>query len=117
MVLSSILALYLNNALQLFKFILMFGAGTGLIFILRWFWWRINAWSEISAMVASGVISLIFSSTWGNSLFYNSLDPNSSALFPSYLKFPIIVALSTIVWLIVTYVTKPEKGGNIVFIL
>lgn len=108
MVLSSILALYLNNALQLFKFILMFGAGTGLIFILRWFWWRINAWSEISAMVASGIISLIFSSTWGSSLFYSTLDPNNSALFPSYLKFPIIVGLSTIVWLVVTYVTKPE---------
>ena len=109
MVLSSILALYLNNALQLFKFILMFGAGTGLIFILRWFWWRINAWSEISAMVASGIISLIFSSAWGSALFYNSLEPNNSALFPSYLKFPIIVGLSTIVWLVVTYVTKPEK--------
>lgn len=109
MVLSSILALYLNNALQLFKFILMFGAGTGLIFILRWFWWRINAWSEISAMVASGVISLIFSSAWGSALFYNTLEPNNSALFPSYLKFPIIVGLSTIVWLVVTYVTKPEK--------
>ena len=108
MVLSSILALYLNNALQLFKFILMFGAGTGLIFILRWFWWRINAWSEISAMVASGIISLIFSSSWGSSLFYSTLDPNNSALFPSYLKFPIIVGLSTIVWLVVTYVTKPE---------
>ena len=109
MVLSSILALYLNNALQLFKFILMFGAGTGLIFILRWFWWRINAWSEISAMVASGIISLIFSSAWGSALFYNTLEPNNSALFPSYLKFPIIVGLSTIVWLVVTYVTKPEK--------
>ena len=109
MVLSSILALYLNNALQLFKFILMFGAGTGLIFILRWFWWRINAWSEISAMVASGVISLIFSSAWGSALFYKTLEPNNSALFPSYLKFPIIVGLSTIVWLVVTYVTKPEK--------
>lgn len=108
MVLSSILALYLNNALQLFKFILMFGAGTGLIFILRWFWWRINAWSEISAMVASGIISLIFSSSWGSSLFYSTLDPNNSALFPSYFKFPIIVGLSTIVWLVVTYVTKPE---------
>ncbi|MGB2232708.1 MAG: sodium:solute symporter family transporter, partial [Flavobacteriaceae bacterium] len=113
MVLSSILALYLNNALQLFKFILMFGAGTGLIFILRWFWWRINAWSEISAMVASGIISIIFSSTWGSSLFYNTLDPINSGFFPSYLKFPIIVGLSTIVWLVVTYITKPESENTL----
>ena len=59
MVLSTILALALQNAMQLFNLLLVFGAGTGLIFILRWFWWRINAWSEITAMVASGLISLI----------------------------------------------------------
>ncbi|MCH9798686.1 MAG: hypothetical protein K0U17_02080, partial [Betaproteobacteria bacterium] len=46
--------------LSLILFILMFGAGTGLIFILRWFWWRINAWSEISAMIVSGVLSILF---------------------------------------------------------
>ncbi|MGB5509489.1 sodium:solute symporter family protein, partial [Robiginitalea sp.] len=60
MVFSAILALFLTNALQLFDIILMFGAGTGLIFILRWFWWRINAWSEISAMFSSGLISILF---------------------------------------------------------
>jgi SSS family solute:Na+ symporter len=48
MIVSSIIALLLTNAYQLFDIILMFGAGTGLIFILRWFWWRINAWSEIA---------------------------------------------------------------------
>ena len=59
MVLSALLALLLQNAMQLFNLLLVFGAGTGLIFILRWFWWRINAWSEITAMVVSGLISLI----------------------------------------------------------
>ena len=57
---SAVLALLLTNALQLFDFILMFGAGTGLIFILRWFWWRINAWSEISAIFVSGIVSVLF---------------------------------------------------------
>ena len=56
MIISSIIALLLTNAYQLFDIILMFGAGTGLIFILRWFWWRINAWSEIAAMISSGII-------------------------------------------------------------
>jgi SSS family solute:Na+ symporter len=62
MILSALFALYLQNAKQLFDIIIMFGAGTGLIFILRWFWWRINAWSEISAMIVSGIVSLLFSS-------------------------------------------------------
>ncbi|MDX1629748.1 MAG: sodium:solute symporter family protein, partial [Fulvivirga sp.] len=64
MVFSAGFALLLNNALQLFNIILMFGAGTGLIFILRWFWWRINAWSEIAAMFSSGIISILINFTY-----------------------------------------------------
>ena len=60
MILGAVLALYLTNAKQIFNIIIMFGAGTGLIFILRWFWWRINAWSEISAMFISGIVSIYF---------------------------------------------------------
>ena len=104
MVLSSITALLLTNALQLFDIILMFGAGTGLIFILRWFWWRINAWSEISAMVSSGVISIIFNINSINVLLFSD-----EGLFPSYMKFPLIVIISTLVWLTVTMMTKPEN--------
>ena len=63
MIVSSIIALLLTNAYQLFDIILMFGAGTGLIFILRWFWWRINAWSEITAMFVSGFISILLNFT------------------------------------------------------
>ena len=71
MLFSALLALVLTNALQLFEIILMFGAGTGLIFILRWFWWRINAWSEISAMFASGVISILLNFTSLKTLLFN----------------------------------------------
>ena len=60
MVFSAVLALFMQDAKQVFNFIILFGAGTGLIFILRWFWWRINAWSEISAMFSSGIISIVF---------------------------------------------------------
>ena len=74
MIVSSLVALSLTNALQLFEIILMFGAGTGLIFILRWFWWRINAWTEISAMIASGIISILLTfTTQGDALFNLSL--------------------------------------------
>lgn len=103
MVSSALFALVLTNALQLFEIILMFGAGTGLIFILRWFWWRINAWSEISAMFVSGVVSIILTFTpLGNYLF------GDDGLMPSYTKFPIIVLITTIIWIVVTYATQPE---------
>jgi len=103
MVLSSWVALSLTHALQLFEIILMFGAGTGLIFILRWFWWRMNAWTEISAMITSGLISIGLTFSSVGELFFGV-----GGVFPSYLKFPFVVISSTIVWLIVTFVTAPE---------
>ena len=103
MVISALIALALTNALQLFNIILMFGAGTGLIFILRWFWWRINAWTEISAMLASGVISILIEfTTLGETLF------GTSGILPAYAKFPFVVFSSTLIWLVVTYLTQPE---------
>ncbi len=103
MVFSALFALYLQNAKQLFDIIIMFGAGTGLIFILRWFWWRINAWSEISAMIVSGAVSLLFASqSIGDKLFGEDL------FMPSWAKFPMVVLITTIVWLVVTFMTQPE---------
>jgi Na+/proline symporter len=57
-VLSSVLALWLTNAYQAFQILLQIGAGTGLVFILRWYWWRVNAWSEIAAMAISFAVAL-----------------------------------------------------------
>ncbi|SFN44718.1 Na+/proline symporter [Bizionia echini] len=104
MVCSALLALVLTNALQLFDIILMFGAGTGLIFILRWFWWRINAWSEISAMFVSGFVSIILNFTdLGIYCFGND------ALMPGWAKFPMIVLVTTIIWVAVTFLTPSEN--------
>jgi SSS family solute:Na+ symporter len=103
MVLSTLLALLLQNAMQLFNLLLVFGAGTGLIFILRWFWWRINAWSEIAAMVASGVISLVLTiPSIKNTLF------GAEGFLPGWAEFPFVVAVTTSIWLIVTFVTPSE---------
>lgn len=104
MIFSAIFALYLQNAKQLFDIIIMFGAGTGLIFILRWFWWRINAWSEISAMIASGIISLIFSSATVSNLFFGA-----EGFLPIWAKLPVIVLITTVIWLLFTFFTRPEK--------
>ena len=105
MVFSAILALLLQNALQLFEVLLVFGAGTGLIFILRWFWWRINAWSEITAMFASGIISILFKLTpLGPWLF----DANEG-LLPSWTEYPFVVVVTTAIWLGATFITQPES--------
>ncbi len=106
MVLSAILALLLQNALQIFNLLLVFGAGTGLIFILRWFWWRINAWSEITAMFASGILSLALALTPLKAYLF---DPENG-VFPDWAEFPFVVVVTTIVWLIATFITQPESN-------
>ena len=107
--LSAIFALLLTNALQLFDVILMFGAGTGLIFILRWFWWRINAWSEISAMFVSGFISIILNFTSLGEILFSDLG-----FYPSYYKFPAVVLFTTLIWIIVTFLTKPDSNKDLI---
>ena len=105
MVLSALLALLLQNALQLFELLLVFGAGTGLIFILRWFWWRINSWSEITAMFASGIISIILKLTpIGDYLF-----AQETGVFEDYYEYPMVVLITTCIWLTATYITQPES--------
>ncbi len=103
MVLSTLLALLLQNAMQLFNLLLVFGAGTGLIFILRWFWWRINAWSEITAMVASGLISLILTIPSIKATLFGL-----EGFMPSWAEFPFVVAVTTILWLLITFITPSE---------
>jgi Na+/proline symporter len=104
MIISAFMALAMQNALQLFDIIIMFGAGTGLVFILRWFWWRINAWTEISAMFASGIISMVLTFTpLGDMLF------GDGGVFPAFAKFPFVVLSSMIIWILVTYLTQPES--------
>lgn len=114
-VLSIILALYLENALQVFQYMLMIGAGTGLIYLLRWFWWRINAWSEISAMIGAAVLSVIVIIIEQSYLV--RVDQNTVRLFDTEMnlafwdaiKFVAIVGLNTVVWLVVTFFTKPSE--------
>lgn len=104
MVLSALVALLLQNALGVFNLLLVFGAGTGLIFILRWFWWRINAWSEISAMFASGIVSLVLAIPSVDSYLF----AENEGLLPNWSKFIIVVLITSIVWIVSTFTTKPE---------
>lgn len=103
MVLSAFLALALSSALGAFNILLQIGAGTGLIFILRWFWWRINAYTEISAMAISFVVAI----------FFEVINPNLGLIdIPdnqAYLKLVYSVSITTVGWLLVTFLTQPEK--------
>jgi Na+/proline symporter len=105
MVFSAVLALLLQNALQLFELLLVFGAGTGLIFILRWFWWRINAWSEITAMFASGIISLALKLTALGPFLFAA----ETGVFPPWMEYIFVVLFTSIVWLAATFMTQPES--------
>lgn len=104
MVISAIVALLMQDAMQIFNLLLVFGAGTGLIFILRWFWWRINAWSEITAMFASGIVSLILAIPSVDVYLFDPTD----GIMPSWAKFILVVGITSAVWIISTFVTKPE---------
>lgn len=96
MLLSSLVATQLESALSAFNILLQIGAGTGLVFILRWFWYRINVWSEISGMVISFFIAVYFE--W---FYTGDLLPHE--------KLVIGVLITTIVWLLTTLLTKPES--------
>ena len=100
MVLSLVVTYFLTSIEGAWRFLLALGAGTGLVLILRWYWWRINAWSEISAMIASMVVSLVL---W----FGVGLDPNDPAQWAVIML--ITVGVSTAAWLGVTFMTAPES--------
>ncbi|MEX0882613.1 MAG: sodium:solute symporter family protein [Cyclobacteriaceae bacterium] len=102
MVLAALLATLLSNALEAFNILLQIGAGTGLIFILRWFWWRINAYTEISAMVVSFIVAIYFES------IHNKLGVLPIPDDMAYLKLLFGVTITTITWVSVTLLTKPE---------
>jgi Na+/proline symporter len=94
----------LSSVERAWKFLLAIGAGTGLVLILRWYWWRINAWSEISAMIASFVVSLIAMQVVPGR--FAPGDPNADAWVMI-----VTVAISTVVWLGVTFATSPEPDS------
>lgn len=98
MLLSGALALTLESALDSFNIMLQIGAGTGLLFILRWFWWRINAVSEIAAMAVSFAIALYFH--FDNGVLFGHTLTTADELILG-------VGLTTLGWLAATFLTAP----------
>ncbi len=127
MVFASILSLYLQNALQAFSILLQIGAGTGLIFIMRWFWWRINAYSEISAMIVSFAVALAFLVKKNidvekiNVLIGSGISIEQAtaivAPFKEWQELVIGIAITTVVWIGVTFVTAPTDKKTLISFL
>ena len=98
-ILGAGLGLTLKSAGQAFNLLLMIGAGTGLIYILRWFWWRINAYTEITAMASSLLVALY--------LNFSELD------ITSWVKIIIGVSLTTIIWVLTSFITPQEDEDTL----
>ena len=99
MVFAGWLALNLKSALDTFQILLQVGAGTGLLFILRWFWWRINAFSELAAMIASFIIAVTF----------KVLDPG----WAWWVELISGIGMTTVIWVTVTLLTPPSDMKNL----
>jgi solute:Na+ symporter, SSS family len=103
-VLAAVVSLWLQNSYQAFQILLQIGAGTGLIFLLRWFWWRINAWSEIAGMAISFVVAVYFQFVHP-ALGFTPLSGTSQLV--------IGVAITTVGWLAVTFATPPTDRATL----
>ena len=102
MLLAASLTFVLDSAKQSFDLMLSVGAGTGLIYLLRWFWWRVNAWSEIAAMVSSFVIAVGF-----------FVAGKMNVEIAPHVSLVITVAATTMVWITVTLLTRPADRSKL----
>ncbi|HEX5635345.1 MAG TPA: Na+:solute symporter, partial [Gemmatimonadales bacterium] len=96
MVVAALLTLVLDSARQAFQLMLSVGAGTGLLYLLRWYWWRVNAWSEIAAMVSSFLVAVGF-----------FVADRSGHGVPPHVALLLSVAVTSVVWIGVTWLTSP----------
>ena len=101
MVFAGITSLFMDSIAGAWKFLIALNAGIGLVQILRWYWWRINAWSEISAMIAALIVSIC--------VFIIPATKDQFAL-----QMLIIVPISTVTWLVVTFITQPVSTGTLI---
>jgi Na+/proline symporter len=96
MIVGALITFVLDSARESFQLMMSIGAGTGLIYLLRWFWWRVNAWSEIAAMVSSFVIAVGF-----------FVGGKMGTPVPAHIALMATVAVTTVVWISVACLTQP----------
>ncbi len=103
MIAATLLTFVLDSARQAFELMMSVGAGTGLIYLLRWYWWRVNAWSEISAMIGSFFVAAAF-----------FIADRSGHVVPTHIALLTTVATTTALWLTVMYLTPPTDRRTLV---
>ena len=103
-VVSAIITHYMDSIAGAWKLLIATGAGTGSVLILRWYWWRINAWSEVSAMAAAFVVSVALQTVF-------HLDSDDPVQFAYIIL--ITVGITTVVWLAATFLTAPESNATL----
>jgi Na+/proline symporter len=108
-VLSLVATIYMSQISKVWEFLLTLGAGTGLVYILRWYWWRVNAWSEVAAMASALVTSLGLRSLGSR---YPAFDPATPKGFAMTLV--TTTAVTTVVWLAATFGTRAEPREKLV---
>ena len=104
-IVSIVLTYFMDSIAHMWKLMLVTGAGTGTVLILRWYWWRINAWSEVAAMATAFVVSVALQTMFG-------FDTDNQVQFAYILL--ITVGITTAVWLAVTLMTAPEPDDKLV---
>ncbi|MEO7142014.1 MAG: sodium:solute symporter family protein [Bryobacteraceae bacterium] len=104
-IVSAVVTFYMSSIAGAWKLLIVTGAGTGSVLLLRWYWWRINAWSEVSAMIAAFVTSV----TLQTAFHLDSDDPIGFAWLMI-----ITVGVTTVCWLAVTFLTAPESTETLV---
>lgn len=105
MIASLVITFYMESIGGAWKLLLVTGAGTGTVLLLRWFWWRVNAWSEVSAMITAAVVSIFLQKGLG----WNSDEPRQFA----YLML-VTVGITSLIWIVVTLMTSPEPEEKLV---
>ncbi|MEL7376374.1 MAG: sodium:solute symporter family protein [Bacteroidota bacterium] len=110
LVFACLLAPKIENAGKGFNVLLQIGAGTGLIFILRWFWWRINAYAEIAAMAISFLVAVVFFQLNGT----DQAETSSHWIYESHWQLVVGVAITTVGWLATMYLTRPTDQSTLV---
>src|SRR6185503_10675664 len=105
MIASLIITFYMESIGGAWKLLLVTGAGTGTVLLLRWFWWRINAWSEVSAMITAAVVSIFLQ----KGLQWHSDNPRDFA----YIML-VTVGITTLIWVVVTLMTSPEPAEKLI---
>jgi Na+/proline symporter len=107
-VLSLVATMFMSQISKVWEFLLTIGAGTGLVYMLRWYWWRVNAWSEVAAMASALVTSTLLRLAGARVAGLDTARPEGFAL-----NLVLTTAVTTAVWLAVTFATRPEPAETL----